>query len=139
MLKADWSREVKSTSKLPARSAVKHHLQKALLPMQLACSRAHASQGLGAHRPLLLSSVPSQALQTQTAPRLLLMKGSILANSWVFTLASHFTVSSPELTLFGSPFLFPAVPLDIHKGMGMWDLSWRRPDKALDLVLCYCK
>lgn len=139
MLKADWSREVKSTFKPPARSAVKNHLQKALLLTQLARSRACASQGLDAHHPLLLSGVPSQALQTQTAPWLLLMKGSNLANSWVFAPASRFMVSSPELPLFGSPLLFPAVPLDIHKNVGTWDLSWRGPLKALDLVLRYCK
>ena len=125
MLKADWSREVKSTSKLPAIPAVKNHLQKALLPTQRACSRACASQGLDARHPLLLSSVPSQALQTQMAPWLLLMKGSILANSWLFTPASRFMVSSPELTLFGSPLLFAAVPLDIHENMGTRHLSWR--------------
>lgn len=136
VLKARWSREVKSTSKLPARSALKNHLQKALLPMQLAHARARASQGLDARHPLLLSGIPSQALQSQAAPWLWLMKGSVLANSWLFTPAPCSMVSSPELTLFGSPLLFPAVPLDIHGIMGTWDLSWRGPHKALDILLC---
>jgi len=92
-LKADWSKEVKSTSKLPARSAVKNHLQKALKPIQLASSRARASQGLDARHPLLLSGALSQALQTQMAPWLLLMKGSILASSRLFTPASRSMVS----------------------------------------------
>lgn len=75
MLKADWSREVKSTSKLPAISAAKKDLQKSLLPMQLACSGACVSQGLDACHSLLLSGVPSLALQTLMAPWLLLIKG----------------------------------------------------------------
>lgn len=118
MLEADGSREVKSTSELPARPAAKIHLQKALLPMQLAHSRACASQGLDSCHPLLLFVVPPQALQPQTAPWLLLMKGSDLANSWLFTPASSFMVLSSELTVFGSPLLFSAVPLDFYKNMG---------------------
>lgn len=118
MLKADWSREVKSTSKLPAISAVKKDLQKALLPMQLTCSGACVSQGLDVCHSLLLSGVPSQALQTPMAPWLLLIKGSILANSWLFTPASQFHGLIPRTDIIGSPLLFPAVPLHIPKHVG---------------------
>lgn len=55
MLKADWSREVKSPFKLPAISADKKHLQKSFLPMHLAYSRAPAHHSPGAQHPLLLS------------------------------------------------------------------------------------
>lgn len=55
MLKADWSREVTSISKLPAISADRKHFQKSFLPLYLACFRVPAHHSPGAKYPLLLS------------------------------------------------------------------------------------
>lgn len=55
MLNADWSREAKPASKLPAISADKQHFLNFFLPMHLACSRVPARHSLGAQHPLLLS------------------------------------------------------------------------------------
>lgn len=132
MLKADWSREVKSNSKLPAISAVKKDLQKSLLPMQLACSGACVSQGLDACHSLLLSGVPSLALQTLMGPMATANKGVNPCQ----LLAVHSSHPFHALTLLAAP----CCSLQCHWiFLGTWDLSWRGAHQALDLVLCYCE